>query len=143
MLSLPLVVRCGRTSSSRSRDAPPTGMPVVQDDLPRACGCSRRTRDFSPSASVSGSNVVERPSFPRCPGEREVAHEALVKATVVRAGRATRAPARRATRSGGTGADSVLASSAPAMTCVRCPSMRSVTCCPAMARRSGCADRRE
>jgi hypothetical protein len=74
-LPSPLVVRCGRTTSSRSDSAPRTAVPSAQEDLPCTYGCSRGARSSSPSSGKAGSTVVERPSHgvrrraARAPGE--------------------------------------------------------------------------
>jgi hypothetical protein len=48
----PLIVRCGRTTSSRSGGAPRTAVPSAQEDLPRAYGCSRARSGLGPPLSA-------------------------------------------------------------------------------------------
>ena len=53
------MVRCGRTTSSRSGDAPRTAVPSAQKDLPWAYGCGRGYEKFFTLFSKAGSHVVK------------------------------------------------------------------------------------
>ena len=58
VLSFALIVRCGRTTSSRSGGAPRTAVPSAQEALPRAYGCSRGTRSSPPSLARPDARVM-------------------------------------------------------------------------------------